>query len=68
MMVADKSPKLADTFPQYTTDADDDYLVAYAVVHEVDYLVTGDRHLLVLEQVQDTRVVLPAVVIDLLDE
>ncbi len=64
--VATKPTKLADTFPEYTADPDDDYLVAYAVVHEVDYLVTGDPHLLVLDQVKGTTMILPAVFLDIL--
>lgn len=65
-MMADRPPKLADMFPQYTADADDDYLVAYAVVNNVDYLVTGDRHLLVLRKVQNTHIVLPATFLEIL--
>lgn len=68
MTVAEKPPKLMDTFPQYTTDPDDDYLVAYAVVHDVDYLVTGDKHLLVLKQVKDANIVLPATFLGILDK
>ena len=64
--VAITPAKLADTFPEYTADPDDDYLVAYAVVHEIDYLVTGDPHLLVLNQVRSTGVVLPAVFLQFL--
>lgn len=66
LTVAIKPAKLADTFPEYTADRDDDYLVAYAVVHEVDYLVTGDPHLLVLNQIQRTKIVLPAKFVDIL--
>ena len=65
-MMADLPPKLADTFPQYTADADDDYLVAYAVVNDVDYLVTGDRHMLVLGKVQNTSIVLRATFLEIL--
>ena len=64
-MKAVKPPRLTDTFPQYTADADDDYLVAYAVVHDVDYLVTGDRHLLVLDQVNETKIVMPAIFLEI---
>lgn len=37
--------KLTEAFPEYTADPDDDYLVAYAVVHDIHYVATGDSHL-----------------------
>jgi uncharacterized protein len=38
-------------------DAKDDYLVAYAVVNEANYLITGDADLLVLGCVGDLEIV-----------
>lgn len=35
----------ANQLPLYTEDSDDDYLVALAKAADVDYLVSGDRHL-----------------------
>jgi uncharacterized protein len=43
-----------------TRDANDDYLVGQALLHEVDYLVTGDKDLLVLGKVQNLRILSPA--------
>lgn len=36
-----------------STDPDDDYLVNLALVYDADYLVSGDRHLL---QIEDERI------------
>lgn len=38
-------------------DPEDDYLLAYALVGKADYLVTGDRDLLVLGSVGKTKIV-----------
>jgi hypothetical protein len=40
-------------------DPGDDYLLAMAVAAEADYLVTGDKALLSLEQTAGTRIVTP---------
>lgn len=42
--VVDQLP--LDTVPRYTADPDDDYLVFLAASSAVDYLVSGDHHLL----------------------
>ena len=44
----------------YSRDPKDDYLVAYAVINEADYLVTGDQDLLVLSQVGQLQIATPA--------
>lgn len=49
-----------DEIDAYTRDRKDDYLVAYGVVNEADYLVTGDADLLVLRRVEDLEIVDPA--------
>jgi len=59
-------PRIA-RFPAITRDAKDDYLLAYAVVGQADYLVTGDRDLLVLEEVQGVRIVTPRVFLSALE-
>jgi uncharacterized protein len=43
-----------------TRDADDDYLIGQALLHGVDYLITGDKDLLVLGQVQKLSILSPA--------
>ena len=49
-----------DGIAAYTRDPKDDYLVAYGVVNEVDYLVTGDADLLVLDRVGTLEIVKPS--------
>jgi len=52
-------PTLTEPIPPLTRDPKDDYLIAYAVVCEADYLVTGDADLLALHQIGDLRIVSP---------
>ncbi|MEZ4517137.1 MAG: putative toxin-antitoxin system toxin component, PIN family [Chloroflexota bacterium] len=47
--------------PAVTRDPKDDYLLAYAVVGEADYLVTGDNDLLILGTVGMLQIVSPPV-------
>jgi putative PIN family toxin of toxin-antitoxin system len=44
----------------YSRDPKDDYLVAYGIVNEADYLITGDDDLLVLGRVGGLGIVNPA--------
>jgi predicted nucleic acid-binding protein len=48
---------IEQTFPAVASDIKDDYLVAYAVVGEDDYLVTGDSDLLVLGEITGFKIV-----------
>lgn len=48
-------------------DPRDDYLIAHALAENVDYLVSGDKDLLVLGQVEDIQIVTPAEFLFLLD-
>lgn len=61
-------PALAGEVARYGRDAGDDYLVAYGLLLEADYLVTGDRDLLALGQVVQLRIVTPATFRRLLGE
>lgn len=45
--------------PVITADADDDHVLAAAVMAQADLLVSGDRHLLTLRSYQNTRIVAP---------
>lgn len=47
---------LADMLP-HSRDAQDDYLLAHGLMEQADYLVTGDDDLLVLEQIENLRIV-----------
>ena len=50
-------PAIARQIPAIVRDSKDDYLIAYAVMGQADYLVTGDKDLLVIRQVGDLRIV-----------
>lgn len=52
-------PRLGADFARYRIDPDDDYLVAYALVYDVDCLVTGDPHLLVFGTIEATTIIAP---------
>jgi putative PIN family toxin of toxin-antitoxin system len=49
-------------------DEKDDYLVAYGVVNEADYLITGDADLLVLGRIGELNIVNPAQFIAVLQD
>ena len=57
--VAEFIPRIEDTIPAVVRDPKDDYLLAYAAVAHADYLVTGDRDLLVLQEVEGVRILTP---------
>lgn len=52
-------PSIMEDLARFDREPDDDYLIAYALVHECDYLVTDDRDLLVMGQVRDVHIVQP---------
>jgi uncharacterized protein len=58
-IIGETPPEIEDELQSYTRDPEDDYLVAYGLVSDVDYLVTGDPDLLVLGQVSNLRIVEP---------
>ena len=58
--LSESIPIITAEFPALTRDPKDDYLLAYAVVGQADYLVTGDRDLLTLGEVEGVRIVSPA--------
>jgi len=55
--VAEIIPRIEQTIPAIARDTKDDYLLAYAAVGRADYLVTGDKDLLVLEEVAEVKIV-----------
>jgi putative PIN family toxin of toxin-antitoxin system len=59
LAVAEPAPRIEEEIPAVTRDPKDDYLLAYAVVAQADYLVAGDRDLLVLRQVEQLNIVTP---------
>jgi putative PIN family toxin of toxin-antitoxin system len=59
--------QISEPIPAVTRDPKDDYLLAYALVGEADYLVTGDKDLLELQgQISGLEILTPAQFIDLL--
>jgi len=57
--MAEFVPEIEEPIPAVVRDPKDDYLLAYAVVGEADYLVSGDRDLLVLKEVEGVRILSP---------
>lgn len=53
-------PELEEEFPALSRDRKDDYLLFHAVTEGADFLVTGDKDLLVLERIDAARIVSPA--------
>ena len=66
--IAEKIETIREDIPTVTRDRKDDYLLAYAVIGQVDYLVTGDMDLLVLDPVGPVRIVRPADFLAVLSE
>ena len=57
-----------EIIPSFSRDPDDDYLLAYGVINEIDYLVTAARDLLVLQQVTQVHIVKPSIFLQILRE
>jgi len=55
--VSEFIPKITEEIPAVTRDPKDDYLLAYALVGQADYLITGDDDLLVMGQVENIKIV-----------
>lgn len=55
--ICEEIPLITETIPRLTRDEKDDCLIAYAVIGQADYLVSGDKDLLVLGQVQRVGIV-----------
>ncbi|MEM7118984.1 MAG: putative toxin-antitoxin system toxin component, PIN family [Chloroflexota bacterium] len=56
-MIAESIPTISAEIPAITRDPKDDFLIAYAVVSNADYLVSVDKDLLVLEQFGRVKIV-----------
>ncbi len=57
--VGEVIPPIREPLPVVTRDRKDDYLLAYALVGAADFLVTGDRDLLILGSVGNVLIVSP---------
>ena len=56
---AEQMPPIGAKIPAVSRDPKDDYLPTYALVAKADYLVTGDKDLLVLKQVGQVKILSP---------
>lgn len=65
-VIANKIPQITEPIPAVGRDINDDYLLAYAVVSEADYLVSGDADLQILEKIQGVRIVSPIKFLEIL--
>jgi putative PIN family toxin of toxin-antitoxin system len=61
------APEESGQRPPLTRDPGDDYLLAHAILEHVDYLVSGDKDLLVLGEIAGVRIVSPAAFVAILD-
>ena len=59
LVFATPVPLLDDEPPPVCRDPHDDYLIALAVIHAADYIVTRDRDLLSLKEVAGVQIVDP---------
>jgi uncharacterized protein len=57
--IAEVIPRITEPIPALTRDPEDDYFIAYALIGRAEYLVTGDRDLLVLERVESVAILTP---------
>lgn len=62
--IGETIPRIENPIPAVTRDPKDDYLLAYAVVGEADYLITGDNDLLVLQQAVGVTICTPRDFVD----
>ena len=66
--VSESVPEITERIPAVTRDPKDDYLLAYALVGQADYLVTGGADLLILGVVEGVSIVTPRVFWEVLRE
>ena len=66
--IAEVIPRITEPIPALTRDPEDDYLIVYALIGRAEYLVTGDRDLLVLERVESVDILTPNAFRELLSE
>ncbi|HEX8221142.1 MAG TPA: putative toxin-antitoxin system toxin component, PIN family [Chloroflexia bacterium] len=68
LQIGEQIPPVREEVDAVSRDPRDTYLLAYAVVAQADYLVTGDMDLLVLDPVGPVRIVRPADFLDILSQ
>lgn len=52
-------PATIEEIDSHSRDPNDDYLIAYGLVEQVDYLITGDADLTVLKQIRNLKIISP---------
>jgi putative PIN family toxin of toxin-antitoxin system len=57
LSISEEIPLIRDAIPQITRDPTDDFLIAYAVLGQADYLISGDQDLLVMKAVHRVKIV-----------
>jgi putative PIN family toxin of toxin-antitoxin system len=58
--LAELLPPLAESIPSISRDPKNDYLIAHASLSEADYLISRDKDLLILGEVEGVKIVEPA--------
>ena len=66
-ITGDRITNAPDVVPVVSRDRKDDYLITYSMFGHADYLVSGDRDLLVLGKVEDLHIVSPSAFVEILD-
>ena len=64
--VAQVIPRLGEPYPEVGRDRKDDFLIAHALAGDADYLVTWDKDLCDLVQVDGVKMVSPVEFLDIL--
>lgn len=59
-LVAERIPPITSPIPTLSRDKKDDYLLAYALVGEADYIVSGDKDLLIIKNIENVTILSPA--------
>lgn len=59
-VIAETLSPITESIPEVGRDFKDDYLLAYSFVGDADYLVTGDKDLLILKQIHKVKIVSPS--------
>lgn len=59
---------MEEEYASYVRDRKDDYLVAYGLLYDVDYLVSGDKGFRGIDEIEGLRIVRPVVFYRILQE
>lgn len=59
LQIGETLPSLQETVPTATRDTKDDYLIAYAIIGQARYLVSGDKDLSTLCEAGNVQILTP---------